>query len=54
MIETVLELREISLGILGTIRMVGAAQGVLDVAENCIPLSKLRALDRGSPATTGS
>ena len=31
--------------------MVGAAQGVLDVAENRIHPSKLGALDRGSPAT---
>ena len=30
--------------------MVGAAQGVLDVAENRIHPSKLGALDRGSPA----
>ena len=29
--------------------MVGAAQGVLDVAENCIHPSKLGALDSGSP-----
>ena len=30
--------------------MVGAAQGVLDVAENCIHPSKLGALDSSSPA----
>ena len=30
--------------------MVGAAQGVLDVAENCIHPSKLGALDSGSAA----
>ena len=49
-IEAVLELREISLSILGTNRMVGAAQGVLDIAENRIHPSELGALNSGSPA----
>ena len=49
-IEPVLELREISLSILGPNRMVGAAQGVLDVAENRIHPTKLGALDSGSSA----
>ena len=39
-----------SLGLFGTNRMVGAAQGVLDVAENGIHPSKLGALDRGLSA----
>ena len=55
-IEPVLELRQISLGILGANRMVGAAQRRLDVAENRVHPSKLGTLDRGfpPPVTIGS
>ena len=49
-IEPILELREVSLRLLGTNRMVGAVHGVLDVAENRIDPSKLGALDRGFAA----
>ena len=50
-IEAAFELREISLGAFGANRMAGAAQRTLDIAENGVPPTKLRALDAGFPAS---
>ena len=50
-IEPILELRQVTLCILGTNRMVGAAQGILDVAENRIHPPEFGVLDAvASPA----
>ena len=50
-IEPVLELRQISLSVLGSNRMVSAAQRALDIAENRVHPSELGALyARTSPA----
>ena len=50
--RSVLELREIALRILGSNRMVGATQGVSDVAGYRVHLVKLGALDRSFPLPT--